>query len=75
MGWSDRHSLVLEAHVTQAATPQEAKPPSALGQLPFMTTIREATPLPCPVRKPGLREVKSLASGRRARTGGPVSEL
>lgn len=48
MGWSDRHSLVLEAHVTQAATPQKAKPPSALGQLPFMTTIREATPLPCP---------------------------
>lgn len=40
-----------------------------------MTTIWEATPLCVQVRKPGLREVKSLASGHRARTGGPTSRL
>lgn len=44
-----RHSLVLLAHVTQAAiSHQKATHPQCPGSAPFMTTMQEATPLPCP---------------------------
>lgn len=64
MAGSNRQSPVLLAHVTQPATPQRATHPSALGQLPFMTTTQEATPLPCSSEQTWVQrgEVTSLRS-------------
>lgn len=78
MGWSGRHSPVLLAHVTQAAAPpQRATPPPVpwVSSSPSGQPYRKPHPSRVQMRKPGLREVKSLASGHRARTRGPMSRL